>query len=480
MATKKTLKELQDEMGIVPSPYTHTPPTPYPIWEMIRERPDWQKEPWDDLIPGEGFVGDFVAHTRGVETSTSFSIWTALFLISSVLRRDAWFKWIEGSPLLPNLYVVLVSPPGLLKKNTVMAMGRHTMESMPSYIQDPGMSLYKTVTTFTDSITPEGIRDVLTPTNQRVKYMDSEGEEIIQSIHKGSEVAFFVPELAVMLNRKRYNMGIIERLTSLYDGEDSATSYTRGGGYVNLKDLYVTLLGGATPDGLRDSFPEEAFGGGFMSRTMVIYEEYPTRFYPTPKRFEGIPSQEEAAKRLAWIAENAQGQYYLSEEATRLHEEWYQHWKLSLAHFTDDNEVNRQTRLDTIVLRLSTLIRAQRYEVGTCITAKDWFLAKAIAEKTLGKAGGATAEVGGGIYQKILNRCQKKLSMKGRVSRRELITSMSKYTSAEFVDKVIKQLHEMNLIRTENSMGRKTASPGYTNKDIYVWKGPQKDQDDDE
>jgi hypothetical protein len=236
------------------------------------------------------------------------------------------------------------------------------------------------------------------------------------------------------------------------------------------------LLGGATPDGLRDSFPEEAFGGGFMSRTMLIYEEFPTRYYSRPRQYEDIPDLAEMAKRLAWIAENAQGQYYLSKEATALHDDWYKNWKNTLTQLTDENDVNKQTRLDTIVLRLATLVRAQRYEKGTCISAKDWFLAKSIAAKTLGQSDGATAEVGGGSYQRVLNRCRKKLSMKGRVSRRDLVTSMSKYASVEFVDKVIKQLHEMNLIQTTNSANRHTNGPTYTGKDIYIWKGPTKEE----
>ena len=70
------------------------PPVPYDENAVPASRRAWVPDFHDQLIPKrKGFISDFVFHTRGIMTPTLASIWSALFVLQSAIKREAWLQW---------------------------------------------------------------------------------------------------------------------------------------------------------------------------------------------------------------------------------------------------------------------------------------------------------------------------------------------------------------------------------------------------
>ncbi|KKK50388.1 hypothetical protein LCGC14_3125520, partial [marine sediment metagenome] len=276
----------------------------------------WAEDPFDIYLPTPGFVSDFILATRGMATPTIFSVWVALFMLSTAIKREAWFKWFPD-PIYPNLYVIFVAPPKICAKSVSARLGGQILSVFPDSIDDLGLQTKKRITISKAKITPEAISSLLT-----VPYVAIPGGKGIIRVKLYPQVCFLVSELGTFLGKQLYNVGLIDRLTNLYDCADDEDD-TLSRGIKHFENVYVTLLGATTAESLTNTLPEEAFGGGFMSRVILVWQEKSTRIYPMPKEVHGSPTLEILAQRLAWIATHTQGEYVFEEKAQKAYEEWF-------------------------------------------------------------------------------------------------------------------------------------------------------------
>lgn len=366
-----TIAEITDteSSAIVPAEYA---PTAVKSFRYARKRPPvatteadvtkvYQEEEWDVNLPQPGFLTDLVFSSRGFETTTKFAVWSGVWAISTLLKRDAYLKWFPKN-LYPNLYIIFVAPPRICAKSTAVDFCEDAFHEVPAILSsvDDRIAFRKALNLHHSKITPEAINDLLEPT------VDSIGG---QEVHRGSEVAFIVSELTTLLGKQKYNVGLVDALTKLYDSRDVDDEMTRGQGKKIFENIYVTLFGATTPTSFRDSIPQEAFGGGFISRVIIVKEDKPTRYFPLPMAVPGAADSAELAQRLAWIAINATGSYTFSKEAYDRYCKWYRRFKDSLV---DNPNGDSLARLDTNLIKLSIIMRAQRYEPGNIITLQDF------------------------------------------------------------------------------------------------------------
>lgn len=366
-----TIAELTDVESTITAPPEHVPIEPK-AFRYSRRRPPvatteadvtkvYQEEPWDVHLPQPGFLTDLVFSSRGFETTTKFAVWSAVWAISTLLKRDAYLKWFPKN-LYPNMYVIFVAPPRICAKSTAVDFCEDAFHEVPHILAsvDDAIAYRKALNLHHSKITPEAINDLLEPSVETFN-----GQEV----HRGSEVAFIISELTTFLGKQKYNIGLVDALTKLYDSRDVDDEMTRGQGKKIFENIYVTLFGATTPSSFRDSIPQEAFGGGFMSRVIIVKEDKPTRYFPLPMAVPGAPDSMELAQRLSWIAINATGSYTFSKEAYDRYCKWYRRFKDSLV---DHPNADSLARLDTNLIKLSIIMRAQRYEIGNVITLRDF------------------------------------------------------------------------------------------------------------
>lgn len=434
------------------------------------KNPPWKKEPWDDLLPSPGFITDYVLATRGFESPTMFSFWVAVGIISTVIKREAWFRFYPEQ-LYPNFYIILVAPPRLNAKSTTVNLGSFITSHFHEYLP-AGLARFKEVNLIRGRATPEAIILSLKPESVKV---DRPGGGGFDTINRYSQIAFSISELATFLGKQKYNVGLVETLTDLYDGNAEGGDLTIGRGFQRIENVYATLMGATTKGGLEASIPESAFGDGFMSRCIIVHKPKPSRLFPYP-----IPIKKNAkellCRRAAHLAKTVKGEYTLSPEADRLYRAWYPTFKMSLADEQHEKRRAMMQRFDNHLLKLATILRIQRYKEGNIISKEDYIQAYRILKATYESAPAAIENVSQTPFMRHYNRIKSYIEGRESVTRRKLLTTMSSggITAGE-VSKIVFQLAQerpgVAIVRD----GKTRSSPSSNGKEIYTWVEEDKD-----
>ncbi len=236
---------------------------------------------------------------RQKEAPESLLLWSGLFTLSSAVKYNVRFpKSIMGSyDIIPNLYILFVGPPGVIKKSTV--------ESFPTALL----------------LGIEGIE--LAPS----ALTESKLVEILSKIEDTS-ITILNSEFANLVKVSKEDMYAL--LTDLFDGKLSGRGYDYGTRMHDVEKIErpcINLLGATTPAWISSQPPEHITGGGFSSRVIFIFE-YKRReakmYYPEVDN-EEIERLEAILKNdLAHIS-NLRGEFrHESTELMMEMEDWYQ------------------------------------------------------------------------------------------------------------------------------------------------------------
>jgi hypothetical protein len=455
-----------DSLGIMP---IKTPkafdPTLFPEGTFVAE-------PWDKFLPKGGFISDLTYALKGTETNTGFSIWTAVWAISTLLARDAWLKWFMR-PLIPNFYVFLIAPPAICKKSFSAITASMLLQRVPDYFAARGdhlLAFKKNIAVLEERATTESLDILLTPEEKPFVIRTAESSRLL-TIKKPPQFAICADELTTFLGGASYNVGLIDRLTKLYDCKDSS-SVTIGRGSKKFRDVFISMIGATTPDGIKYSMPENAFGGGFLSRVITVYSDIPFRIFPEPTQLAGTPSEDDLVERLAWIAENCAGEYYFSEAAREYFKNWYIEWRTNMldGRMSDNRYID--ARFDINLRKLAMIIRCQRYAPGKEISLQDVIDAQKILNYTFAFSKQAFEEVEA-VPSRNLSVIKRRFQRYGKTLRADLVhfASGMKIPVTD-LDPILWQLSQEALIKCELD-GKDQFRPGNCSREVYTWIGSE-------
>lgn len=210
----------------------------------------------------DGWLRDYLYYTAGHEAPEDFHVWVGITIVGAVIRRKAWFDNVFYN-LYPNLYTILVAPPGIGKKTTAINIGVGLLRAA-----DPACRI------ISEKITTEALANVLSKPTEFAK--ESGGLKLCVS----AEGLLVAPELTVFLGREQYNEALILNLTRLYDCADVQEVQTISRGKEKLLNVCVALLGATTPSEIHNAIGKAAKGSGFMSRLTVIQKDSSPRIVP--------------------------------------------------------------------------------------------------------------------------------------------------------------------------------------------------------
>lgn len=245
---------------------------------MTRHLPNW--------------LDAYLVYTNESESPEAFHLWVGASVIAGALERQVYFEY--GYFLLyPNLYVILVSPPGRCKKSTAMRIGRSFLGNVQG------------IKFTTDSISRERLI-----------------QDLSQSYQDGqSAMTAYSSEFASLLTTSGMDMVVF--LTDIYDCPSEWAHKTKSGGTNTIKAPYLNVIGGTTPDWMARAMPLDTVGIGLTSRVLFIYED-------TPRIRPPFPVLSAAQKKLGelLIEDLVQislisGEYTLSPDAKAYYEHWY-------------------------------------------------------------------------------------------------------------------------------------------------------------
>lgn len=411
-----------------------------------------------------GFISDFTYATRGMEACTLFSIWGALFGVSSALQRRAYFQFGSVGNMYPNLYIIFIARPGMAKKTTAVLMASKILRNVAGLFTENDEKELYSIPILEGKATPESMFELMTPKTIQV-FDDDVG--VPEQVRLGSRLVVIADELSAFLGKQKYNTGLVDRLTTLYDCKDHDMAYTKKDKAQMLENIFFNFCAGTTPDSFMDSIPVEAKGGGLMSRTCIVHIDEPKRQFPIPIVVPNAPSNDELTRRLGWIARYKIGKYVLSEEASVEYVAWYRSFKKRMV---DENLGDGDTRLDTILLKVATLIQAQTYELNREISLQTMQMSIDLIEYMLVHKREVESWIVGDGWAKDLSRIITILKKHRKVTRPQVISWTSRYMNAPRVTEVMQTLAEggeVKIYRDDECV----AKPIGSGDEEYEWIG---------
>lgn len=285
----------------------------------------------------------FVQFASYGEAPTKMYFWTGVSTIAGALRRRVWidqkyFQWV------PNNYIILVAPPGIVSKSTTASIGMSLLKEVPGVNFGP---------------------DVVT------------WQKLVEDMAKSAEMVYwperelYLPMSCVTISSSEFgtlldpnNREMVDVLVSLWDGQPGAfKKATKTSGSDSIENPWINIIACTTPSWIAGNFPEYMIGGGFTSRCLFIYADKKRQLVPYPADFVP-PDFSETRNNLIADLERIStlvGEYHLSSEAKVWGAQWYEnHYKTKHAHLSPEQFGGYLARKQTHIHKLAMILTAAK------------------------------------------------------------------------------------------------------------------------
>lgn len=223
----------------------------------------------------------------------------AFSVISAVLKRKVWLRY-NTRQLYPNLYALLVGPPGV-GKTIAITIAKEVMGKVPGIRHTAQM------------VSKEKFLQNM------VHYaMSSLGKDVDPLLMLDYTCAFpvFLEEFGTFIKQDELFMRV---LTDLYDCHEEWRNETKNAGTDTLKKVYLNLVGGITPASLADDFGDIALNMGFLARFILVYAD--TRHYIDPFGQTEEIDDRRLVRDLEQIS-RLQGEFKVTDPAKQFVRDW--------------------------------------------------------------------------------------------------------------------------------------------------------------
>lgn len=195
------------------------------------------------------WVDGFFTFTEKTDSPALFRQWSGIFAVAAALERKVFIRTTKG-PLYPNVYTVIVGPPGAGK--TVSAgIASDMLRKLNGHHIAPS------------SVTRASIIDALESASRNYMLPKGAGIEHFHSLAVISE------ELGILI--PAYENDFMNVLTGIYDNRPYSETRRSSKLNINLPAPQINLMAATTPSFLNNLIPEGAWDQGFMSRVVMIY-----------------------------------------------------------------------------------------------------------------------------------------------------------------------------------------------------------------
>lgn len=286
----------------------------------------------------DDWIQSYLDYTENTEPSTLFREWVAISVIGSVLQRKCFLKWGDFDLIYPNMYVVLVGPPGS-RKGTAMAPGGE-------FLRDIGVRMAA------EAVTREMlIRELAN--SVKIDWIEKPDGNERQITH--SSLTIFSEELTVFLGYD--NKQLMADLSNWFDCSDQWKYRTKTQGDDEIYGVWVNLLGATTPSLIQSTLPRDAVGGGLASRIVFVFAQGPAKRVGAPF----VKGDAEAIRTNLRVdledIYTIKGQFKYTEGFLETYVDWYENraYEISLAKNPNfQGYVNRRaTHLRSLAIIMS-------------------------------------------------------------------------------------------------------------------------------
>lgn len=367
----------------------------------------------------KNWLESYLEFTKKSEPPILYKTWTAISVIAACMRRKCRLKW-GTLDIYPNLYIVLVGPPGRCRKGTAMTQGE-------GFLRELGIKLSSS------SITREALIHQLKMSSDT--NIDPNGKMYLHS-----SLTIFSKELTVFLGYN--NLQLMADLTDWFDCGDTWEYRTKNMGTDDITGVWVNLIGATTPDLLNSTLPKDAIGGGLTSRMIFVYEQdkHHTEVAPFLNQRE-LKLANDLLVDLEKIA-MLQGDFTATAEYIERFSTWYAEADNSPPPFDDYRFAPYFERKPTHLWKLSMILNAARTS-SMCLEAVDFDNALDLLERTERKMPYTFSGYGKNKDADTLNRVMTIIGSKKKVSMAEIQQKTYLDADARTLDVIVRTLIEM-------------------------------------
>jgi energy-coupling factor transporter ATP-binding protein EcfA2 len=383
----------------------------------------------------ESFIDCVNPHT---DIPENFIIWSALSLVGAALKNSVYFQ-IGTYTLYPNMFIVLVGPPGVGKGASMNILEQMITDTKPNQV----------VNTLSDRITAERIIERISDGWSTAPQLKNMQLVLGKNDHN---CLLFSSEIRVLLGASDWMLEFLEEAWS-------KTTYeyqTKNKGNVAIDNMCCSLLAASVPDFLRNVNREAhmVITGGFSSRCLFIYAENPSKDLPFPEPLKkNLKSKALYDNLILDLQEigTLRGEFVIDTGA-RLRFEAFLRLNRA-ASSKDDSEAvaNFRARIKAHILKLAMIFSVSR---DNSLHISDMDMVNAIAEvqKILVSLSKLFRGAGEGMDAAVTARVQDFIEKYGRVSKKEIFKALHRHlNSPETLDRILYVLEAIGYCTVVNS-----------------------------
>lgn len=288
----------------------------------------------------EHWIRTYIDFTKSSEAPDKFHFWTAVSTIAGALRRRVWidmghFQWV------PNFYIILVAPPGIVSKSTTLSIGMNMLKELEGIKFGP------------DVVTWQALVQSLASANELVLMPD-------QNYLPMSCITIASSEFGNFLNPN--DKEFVDVLVSLWDGQLGVwEKATKTQGSDRIENPWINIAACTTPGWIAGNFPEYLIGGGFTSRCVFVYAQHKRRLVAYPS-LELPPEFQQMRKDLLHDLEAIsllRGAFELAPAAIEWGTAWYEnHYNNKPTHLNNEKFAGYLARKQTHIHKLAMVLSA--------------------------------------------------------------------------------------------------------------------------
>jgi energy-coupling factor transporter ATP-binding protein EcfA2 len=383
----------------------------------------------------ESFIDCVSPHTDIPDT---FIIWSALSLVGAALKNNVYFQ-IGTYTLYPNMFIVLVGPPGVGKGASMNILEQMIIDTKPNQV----------VNTLSDRITAERIIERISDGWSTAPQLKNMQLVLGKNDHN---CLLFSSEIRVLLGASDWMLEFLEEAWS-------KTTYeyqTKNKGNVAIDNMCCSLLAASVPDFLRNVNREAhmVITGGFSSRCLFIYAENPSKDLPFPEPLKKNLKSKALYDNLVLDLQEIgtlRGEFVI-DTAARLRFEAFLRLNRA-ASSKDDSEAvaNFRARIKAHILKLAMIFSVSR-DNTLHISEMDMINAIAEIQKILVSLIKLFRGAGEGMDAAVTARVQDFIEKYGRVSKKEIFKALHRHlNSPEALDRILYVLEAIGYCNVVNS-----------------------------
>lgn len=318
-------------------------------WETKSRSSQIVSQPIDNLSRWFYYLAD-------IESPDLFKEWGFYYLLSACIQRKIWLGSLDDA-IFPNLYVILVAPPGIGKGRVIYKV-MEAIRVLPYIRDEKGQVTHNknlNIVTGADSTTLEALTLKLYRHTSCVRYtiLNPKTNEKRPALYAHASMAFMIEELATLFRENTKDL--VRFFNKCWDCKDYEKE-TKFHGNDIIKNVFLTMLAGTQPDHIQEIFDSSLLNSGFSARTLFAFETTTAfRKFSITYNDQQQVVYSELLNHLRKIAV-AFGPVHFSKEAYEFLEHWYERDFEATVYNKSDSLKHYYGRKKVHVMKLAILM----------------------------------------------------------------------------------------------------------------------------